>query len=290
MLPERGFEHFFSFARTGDETIDDQEAIAHLFVYLSVAVEQWATFRQGAEQTAGLTSAQCGRIESNVIDVFRGARDAIQTASDTEALAHLSRDPAIKRLPFAFAFLALFAAPETVSDDYRELIFETCPGVKPRPDAFLHSLWQGAQTPDGVRRESDRYEERHDYDGFQRGTEQMEPLLDEKPKLEPLFEPTREVSPFQKALEPINKPATLHMRESTPLTAEEWASLRPKLRALAKQERLKPRELDFLLKMVTVGGNASDSDTARRAIRDRKRERLLPKVQAIIDSLRQSPK
>ena len=109
-LPEAGFHYFPS-----PESSDDNEIIANLFVYLSVAVDEWPRYRRWLQKTAAKSPRECDDIEANAVNVFREVRDAITMAINADNPALMSQPRLLDRLTHAHAYMALHADPASLA-------------------------------------------------------------------------------------------------------------------------------------------------------------------------------
>jgi hypothetical protein len=286
ILPARGFEYFSS-----PDSDADQDIIAHVFVYCLVAVAEWPRFRQRARETAGLSSEQCDHLEKNAIKPLSDVRDAIQTAIDTGDFADLSRGPVGDKLLRAHATLAMYAAHETLVA-YRGMIFDgLILDELPSMEGFIQSLWEingeyGSEAfADVIRRGARHNQLLYDNDGRNTSEKRPDRIVatvggtDQLQKIEPLFDPMHPA-------EPLHKPEALKRNENRPLTERQLASFRHQLRALGRCQSLTKRQTDLLVRLALGGGKPGDDPSACRAIRDRKLNKLLPEVQAILACLR----
>ena len=267
-LLERGFEYFPS-----PENDDDSERIAYLFLYCSVAVDEWPRFRRRLEKTGAKSAKQCDDLQKNAIDVLREVRDEIITAIETDNLAVLPQPRLLDRLAHAHAFMALHADPTSLPE-YRRMI---CPQIDSiswsrRPDQgdFNKAVWEGkwnalaGQMPAEVTwEETLRGRRSHEMDGLYNTSRRLDPAATAC-ELNPLF--------------PATEPAR-------PLSTMRFGFVRQKLRALGTRDGLPRAQADFLVRMALDGAQEKDNPSAWRAIRDRHRGTLMAKVRELLASL-----
>lgn len=281
--PMPGF-HYIDFGQSDDAVPgvasgenEDCERIAKQFVYCSVAVGEWPKFRRDAIRRKRLTLEICDGIERNVIAIFREFVNIVVAAIECEDLRPISVPALRERLAHAHAYLALHAAPGNLDRYWKDFpaLFEV-EGDGSDVDGFMRALWEGAWNGPGEKapaattfREAREHRDQQEHDGVADSRGHFETVLQ-------LKENAR-----------IEDPKKLDEEAVTPFSEKQEAWIRSGLRQIGRLNGLKKHQVDFLVLLALSQKGPGDDPSAIRAIRDRKLERLLPKIKQLLAEARQ---
>jgi hypothetical protein len=222
----------------------------------------------------GALLAACDDAQRNAIPVF----EEFLQAMCTDPWSVQENTALLDRVLHGYALMAIVSDDSRSLPEFRGMI---CPDVGHEQQgefnqAVREGKWNtpGEQKPANVTREQTRRTwSRHENDGLYNTVQRLDPVataseldsLATLGDLDPLF-PTSNLKP---------------------LSAVQIAFVRTKLRWIGKEAGLAREHTDFLVRMALEGAREEDNPTAWRAIRDRKRDPLLAKVQELLDHLRE---
>ncbi len=295
-LPEAGFHYFPS-----PESSDDNEIIANLFVYLSVAVDEWPGYRRWLEKTGAKSPRECDDIEANAVNVFREVRDAITMAINADNPALMSQPRLLDRLTHAHAYMALHADPASLAG-YRRMIYpqmdDLPKSLRPEQSDFMQALWEGKwnvpgdQMPAAVTREQTLRSWRlHEKDGLYNTRGRLDPLTKAQQQIEPLGR-EEQIAPMFSLGEPHHKPideaAFLQILPSVKrhdfLSPMKGAFTREATRQLFLRAGVKPKHASFGVRMIHDDAKQKDNPTAWKAIY-RKRPEISIEARRLLGSI-----
>lgn len=242
--------------------------IAQAFLYCSEAVREWPKFRRYAERKELLSRKTCEGIERNAIAIFQEFVDLVIAAMEADDLRPISEPTVRERLGHAHAYLALHAAPEHLAKYWTD--FPKLFDVHRRGsdvDGFARALWQGGwnfpgeKTPAAVTfRQARRNQSERENDGLADSHGDIE-------RVRQLKDPAR-----------VEDPEKLDEDHLPPFSEKQEAWIRRGLRQIGRFNGLKKHQVDFLVRLALKQKAPGDDRSATRAIRDRKLERLFPKI------------
>ena len=293
-LPERGFHYFPS-----PERGDDDEIIAHQYLYCATAVIEWPDFRRWLERTGANSPVQCELMERNAIDVFREVRDAILTAIETNNPAVMSQRRLLDRLVHAHAYMALHANPAHVME-YRNMVWSQMTGLPlsdlPHKGDFMQALWEGKWNLPGnrmpaevTREETRRISRLHARDGVYNTGCRLDPVAKAQEQIDALQSAER-IGPMFPASEPHHKPLDelaflqcfLDVQRNDFISPMRRALTREASRHLFLRAGVKAKHASFGVRMIHDGAKQKDNPTAWKAIY-RKRPEVLMEARKLFE-------
>jgi hypothetical protein len=280
--PMPGF-HYIDFGERDDAAAgvasvedDDCERIAQQFLSCSEAVREWPEFRRDAIRRKRLTPEICDGIERNVIAVFQEFVNILAAAMESDDPRPISQPALRERLAHAHAYLALYAAPGNLDGywkDFPELFDVQRDGSD--MDGFMKALWEGAWNAPGEKapaavtfQEARNHKQQQLHDGVADSHGHFETVLQ------------------LKATARIEDPRKLDEEKVTLFSEKQEAWIRSGLRQIGRLNGLKKHQVDFLVQLALNQKDPGDDPSAIRAIRDRKLERLLPKIMQLLAECR----
>jgi hypothetical protein len=277
--PMPGF-HYVDFAEsdeaTGLASVEDKdsERIAQQFLYCCAAVRQWPKFRRDAIRRKRLTQEFCDQIERNVITIFREFADVVAAAIQADDLRLIAVPALRERLAHAHAYLALYAAPESLGEYWTE--FSKLFDVQREGtdlDSFIQAMWEaswntpGETTPASVTfREAREHRQQHLRDGLVDGRGRRRRVAQLGPRHE------------------IQDSRIVDVEPSPEHTLEQFAKIRRDLIKIGVANGLTREQARFMVAMLE-GKRAKDDRSAKRAI-NRKGKRLAEEIRAYLEGFR----
>jgi hypothetical protein len=264
--PAVGFHYFGS-----PEHDDDNERIAHLFLYCCEAVRQWPEYRLDAIRAGRLVPDVCDDIEAHVIRVFQEFVDSTLAAIDADNMQLFAARDLLQRVVLANAYLALHAVPESVGAYLRASSeIGEFQGAMPELIDFQKALWEGGWSKPGGKLPVELTFDQADQHRLERAGDSVR---NSRGRLERAVPLSDEIASHLEA-----KPQLLYSKA-------ELAILRRKLMKLATSKGLPKQTARFIVALALEGTNRRDDPSATKAI-DRKFAALFPDIVALLDEMR----